>query len=363
MNNLKSICFFALITACMICGCAADDVRPRNVDDDGENDSGASQGADADSDTDTDTDADTDSDSDSDSDDEVCEEQPFKIERDAGRLMILQDLSFSMLMANKWDHARTALTSLLENPAFASIEFGFDRFPDNGDCGHLQLQLDCGPDNQDDIINALPGFEPDGATPIYCAMNNYTNANWAPGFQQQDKARFLLVVSDGEPVCARECQGMSGTPVSQSDLAAVTKALLNDRDIKTLVIGFGYEDDPTYLDAIASNGGTSFDHYIKADDQAQLESALEDVAGSIVSCIFEIQAEDPSSDPDKVNFYFDDEDDAIPRDDGCAQDSGWKWVDASHTAVEFCTESCDRLKSGKVSEVRATFGCKTVVIE
>ena len=98
--------------------------------------------------------------------------------------------------------------------------------------------------------------------------------------------------------------------------------------------------------------------------KAELESALTQVAGAVVSCTFEIQAEDPSSDPEKVNFYFDDEQDAIPRDDNCAQGSGegWTWTDNNHTHIELCEESCNRLESGEVKTLRATFGCKTVVV-
>ncbi len=49
-------------------------------------------------------------------------------------------------------------------------------------------------------------------------------------------------------------------------------------------------------------------------------------------------------------------------DDGCAQNKGWDWTDSTHTAIRFCDEACDTLQAGQVSNVTATFGCKSVPV-
>ncbi len=338
-----------------------------DTDADTDSDTDSDTDADTDTDSDTDSDGDSDSDSDSDTDTDVCQESNFEIKREAGRLMILQDFSSSMAYGSPklWDMAKSALVNVLENTAFTAIEFGFDIFPDSGDCNVGTLQFDCAPNNQSSIIAELNSINPkatNSATPIYCAMKNYLNSSWAPGFVAPGKSPYLLVVSDGKPVCAVECKGMNGTPVSSSDLSSVTDDLL-DAGIKTFVIGFGYDDNPAYLDAIAGSGGTGVTSYIPASDDQELEDALSEVLGSVVTCVFELDAADPQANPDKVNLYFDDDTNAIPMDQDCAQGGeGWTWTDSNHTHVELCDDSCEKLKSGDAQTVKATFGCKTVVV-
>ncbi len=349
--------------------CVASDGRAIRAPSGGESstDPDASTGTDldgdADSDADTDSDADVDGDADTDANTVVCEEKPFDIARDAGRLMILMDLSDSMSNSNRWTEAQAAVTNVLTNPSFADIEFGFDVFPDN-DCVAKTLQYDCAEDNASAITGSLPSYTPDGLTPLYCAMMNFLDPAYAPGCSAPGKAQYLLVVSDGQPSCSKkECISGNWDHPTAGDMGDLTSDL-GGAGIKTFVIGFAYQDSPDFLNSIASNGGTGVNQYIEAGDNVELESALTQVAGSVVSCTFEIQAEDPSSDPEKVNFYFDNETNAIPRNDDCAQGSGegWTWTDGNHTHIEICEQSCERLESGDVSTLRATFGCKTVVV-
>ena len=100
-------------------------------------DAGRGSDTDTDTDTDSDTDADTDSDTDSDSDtgDAICDETDFSIKLAPVRLMILQDMSYSMADPavadpTNWSHTVPALNTMLTNWTATQIEFGWDIFPD-----------------------------------------------------------------------------------------------------------------------------------------------------------------------------------------------------------------------------------------
>jgi hypothetical protein len=317
-------------------------------------------------DADVDTDGDGDSDSDTGS---VCDEQNFEIERVPVRLMILQDMSYSMSdpeVANPthWTHARPALIALLINWTGQGIEFGFDIFPDSNQAFYgchvtAPIQIDAALDNEQQIIGFIEGYTPYGeSTPLWCAMDNFTEPGYAPLFTADGGQPYLLVVSDGEDLCGTGCQ--IGGAASAGEMGMVTAQLLGN-GIKTFVIGFGSGVSAAQLNAIAQNGGTPFTTYFNAQNGEQLQEALETVAASVVSCVWDIEEPAATADPDNVNFYFDDE--VVPYDENCEMGIGWTWTDESHTQVEFCDGACDQLVAGGVDEISAMFGCPTVVIE
>ncbi|MBW2277400.1 MAG: hypothetical protein JRF63_07900, partial [Deltaproteobacteria bacterium] len=201
--------------------------------------------------------------------------------------------------------------------------------------------------------------------PLYCAMYNFTLSTYAPGLSSGDEPGFLLVVSDGQPTCTKlECED-SWDNVFPADMGAIT-ADLAAAGIKTFVIGFDYAtaDDPAFLEQIAANGDTGYD-VIMVDDEIGLIEALQDVAGTVVSCSYEVAVPDDSVDPDLVNFFFEygDEDQVVPYDEGCADGSGWMWGNPEHTLVVFCEEACAELGGGEVTGVTVEWGCETVEVE
>ena len=96
-------------------------------------------------------------------------------------------------------------------------------------------------------------------------------------------------------------------------------------------------------------------------NQQELEDALNTIGSSVVSCVYEMQPGD-DVDLDKVNIYFDD--DVVGwNQDGCdTLAKGWTWVDNNKDKVEFCKEACDKLQSGDVKKISATFGCPTQIV-
>jgi len=361
---------FLLVLSCflftaLITGCNPDDGTARYAE--GEDyQYGADGDTDTDSDSDTDTDTDADGDGDAgDDDDDVCDEQDFPIEWEVVRVMILQDISASMQSDNKWTQAVGALTTMLTSPNISGIEFGLDVFPDVQDGQGCKVTdpppIDISAGSNTGIVQWLNSQYPNGAsTPLWCGLDFYNTYTNTP-LHDPEIQGYLLVVSDGEDLCGTGCSIWgSATPVQ---LGQVTAGLLANHNIRTVVIGFGAGAEPNQLNAIAQNGGTIFNQYLDAMNQAELEQALLEISEAVVSCRFDLKSPDATADPDEVNFYFDG--DVVPQDPTCHDEAGngWNWVDDEHTTIEFCGQYCEDLRTGQVDEVSAAFGCNTVVID
>ena len=132
---------------------------------------------------------------------------------------------------------------------------------------------------------------------------------------------------------------------------------LVDSGITLYVVGIAASDWTAVLNQMASHGGT--DAAIMVDDPTSIEDAFEAITGTVASCEWEIGEPDPDADPNFVNFYFDDE--QVPMDAEGECDEGWAWANEEETRVIFCGSFCDRLLSGSVGNVRATYGCPTLI--
>jgi hypothetical protein len=342
-----------------------------------------SAGADADGDSDSDSDGDGDTDGDGDADadsdtDTICDEQDFAIEIAPVRLMILQDMSYSMAdpeVANptNWSQARPALVNLLTDWAGEQIEFGFDIFPDDTSTAfqgcHTEgpVIFDTAAGQEGQIIDYLNGNTPDGAaTPMFCGMADFLDTGYAASFTDAQADSYLLVVSDGADNCGEGCcttLNPFAHPecwATEGEFVTMTQQLV-DAGIRVFVIGFGEGVDESQLNAIAQSGGTDFTTFFDANDSQSLQDALEIIAASVVTCVYNIDSPDASADPDNVNFFFDGE--VVLYDEGCAEGIGWTWVDEDHTQVEFCQGPCAELQGGTVTTISAKFGCPTQIVE
>jgi hypothetical protein len=366
-TKMKSIFLFGALLAAAALPLACEGTgSPAN---DGDADSDADSDTDTDSDADSDTDSDTDSDADGGSDtDTVCDEQDFDIAYVPVRLMLAVDFSGSMIInAGRWEAAQAAMTSMLTTFE-GDYLFGFDTYPDVS--GSMSCAVggpvwfDCDAGQESDIIGWLDSNAPVSGSgdPLVMEMDTLlTDATYAPGCTSGalPGERYLVVVSDGDDCCGPE--GAYNCSNSYVDEIVDRTSQLLLAGIKTIAIGYSESADAAAMDAIAANGGSEFTSYLSANDETALIAAFETIAGSIVSCIFEIEEPDASADPDNVNFYFDDE--VIPYDEGCAGGTGWTWVDEEHTTVQFCDAACAQLQGGGVENVSAKFGCPTVEIE
>jgi hypothetical protein len=371
---LIQFCLFLFLTSCdeekvpspnsreNVNGIPDDDTAENEADESSIAD-GASD-ADADADVDADLDDPPDTSANNNEENEVCASLDFAIESQPVRLMILQDVSGSMVQdqepPTKWDQAKEALTTMFTTYEKA-IDFGFDRFPNNNWCNVAPPAiLDVAHNQTSEILSRLAGINPVGNTPLLKAINNFAQTEYAPVFTDGHFPSYLLVVSDGEDTCGLTQGIFRQGQASPEELATATKKL-TDMGINTFVIGFGDGVNPDELNAIASNGGTGIDEYLVATDKQSLEDALTAVGVQVLSCVFNIAIEnEPKVNLDDANFYFDGK--VVGRDDGCATEKGWTWTDDTRSKVTFCKAACNKLKNRKVEKVEAKFGCPSVII-
>jgi hypothetical protein len=378
--SAKNICALMIaLLAATVLGCAD---SPDEYSDNDQETGGGDGDSDSDMDTDTDTDNDIDGDSDADTDADaegdtdtgtgkLCDERDLNIKPAPGRLMLLLDMSSSMLdplasgQPNKLTQATEALTGLLETFKGKGIEFGLDLFPDgsadpNGTdrCGvGNPVLIDCGMDKEQTIIDELHREHITGATPLLCAMENFTDPSYAPDYSSVDGNNILVVVTDGGDNCGTKCVELNEM-VSMTTFGRMSETLCQEHGIKTVAVGFGEEANEKQLNAIAENGCTEYTEYIQTDNRDELQAALQMTAGLIIKCAFKVENIDVTADPNLVNMYFDDT--LIRYDQDCANGSGWTWTSDSYDELKFCQEACDLVNSGQVDNVHATFGCATV---
>lgn len=226
---------------------------------------------------------------------EICEGQEFLPDRRVA-VMILQDLSFSLTVPldgkPKWNHAREALNAMLTDPDFEAmgIQFGFDYFPDTTNpvsprtnqpvygCGvDDPVVVDLDVNTKPQIIDWLNTHEPNGATPLHCALSKFTDPNYAPKFFNADADKYLLLISDGADACGADCVSNDDETrwATVDQLAQVTRQL-HDLGINTIAIGFGTAVAPDELNAISREGGV-FDEYLDAFNADDLQEAFQTI--------------------------------------------------------------------------------------
>lgn len=233
---------------------------------------------------------------------DLCNAEEFVPNRPV-YIMLLQDMSLSLTVdvdgKSKWQHAKDALTSILTDPVYKDIgiRFGFDYFPDTSvnrnaankpvyGCGvddPVVVDADLNTDAQ--IIEWINSNEPNGATPLYCAINKFNDPNYAPKFINANGDRYLMVISDGADACGIDCASNEDMQqfASEDQLAQVTSQLRDQigqgggqEGIRTVVIGFGDSVAPHELNAISQAGGI-LDEYLDARTSEDLQRAFKTV--------------------------------------------------------------------------------------
>ena len=295
-----------------------------------------------------------------------CGEQtePIEVENlgDPPDLLIVLDRSGSMAdpipsfppdFTPKWQIMRNAL-----NPVAAAnddnIRFGLLEFPEDNDCGVTAgaVKVPININQAPEIASYFASRNPNGNTPAQAGLQRaLTHYQSIP---VNTAGRYVLFATDGEPNCS------SGDPAAET-VAAVT-ALAN-AGIKTFVIGFGggFVDDSVLNDsAIAGQvprpGGPP--HYYAANNAAELDAALQAIAGGIVvpSCSYSLATLPP--DPDNVTVTLDGM--VVPR--STNHTNGWDYYPDAGTITFFGTY-CDQIQAGAVGEVSFSYGCPGPVID
>ncbi len=95
------------------------------------------------------------------------------------------------------------------------------------------------------------------------------------------------------------------------------------------------------------------------------QAALDTIAASVITCIYDIEIDDEDVDYDEVNFFFtvNGTEEVVPYDEDCNAATGWHWVGTDHAQIEFCDAACDQLQGGDVTAIRGEFGCEQIIID
>ena len=275
-------------------------------------------------------------------------------------LLLVMDRSCSMQDpidgTPKWTIAANAISQLAQQYA-GRIRFGLEFLPDPnaGDdtCSVSRIEVPVGPGNESTIASLLtksisrsdPNYPSNPCTtPISSALSE---AAADSDLSDTSRPEFTALITDGEETCADANDGTIQT---------ITGML--QRGIKTFVVGFGSDADPGSLNSFAAVGGvpnqSGPNQFYDATDQAGLQAALSSIAQASLSCTLQLQQPLPGGDPSLLYVFFDKMAPAVTRD--TTHQSGWDY-DSTTDSITIYGSSCDDLKSGKITDVEAVYGC------
>lgn len=357
----------------------------RKLPGEGPIDGGLEHPADADADGAEDTGGDAGGDSDLPDTGLVCDEMDLPVTRVTPRVLIVLDRSNSMGHDGYWDPVREAVYSVT-NALETRIAFGLMVFPrtdgrqacagSENPCEPARSPtLSCNANYASRIRGALRDLRTCGGTPT--AMTLDAAAEYfreIPSFDHvprpRDSLGHVLLATDGAPNCNEDlppstcrctgsrdaCEDHAGNCLDdERTLQAISD--LRDVEVDLYVLGIAVSEWVDVLDEMALQGGTEAAYMV--DEPLEIEEELDSITEGLTTCEVVVRPPEPVADPNKVNFYV--EGVRVPRDSEGDCDEGWTWMDDQHEHVVFCGSWCERLRSGEVDDVIATFGCPTLI--
>jgi hypothetical protein len=247
---------------------------------------------------------------------------------------------------SKWVEMTKALNTSLAASA-ATVNYGLKFFPEDSACGVSDgAAVPIAPNNGTAIASAIALTLPGGHTPTASAL---ASAGRYLTTLNRRNPRFVLLATDGEPTCDPD-----------ADTASVTEtANLLAAGIPVFVIGIATAGrGDTTLNNIANAGGRArvgTPAYYPVETAADLSAAIAAIGGQIASCTFTVAKPDPPLDAD--NVAVDANGMRVPKSDT----DGWRYG-PNMTSIELTGSWCDRIQSGMITNIQATFACTGIVI-
>jgi hypothetical protein len=306
---------------------------------------------------------------------DVCEVARVTADPQTPDMMIVLDRSGSMKdrNVNRWDPSVSALRKVTMQLQ-SKIHFGMAMFPDPmaqgggfldclldpaacdaATCAPGRVVVDIAPDNAAAIDAALTNASPGGGTPtpgtLNALLDTYAAAPADP--DALAPAKFILLVTDGQPTCPNGGGGM----VTQPDIDASNAAIeaLAQKGVRTYVIGYdttgaGNEDLKAVLDGFAQRGGTGDTEHHPVEDEASLLAVLESITGKIASCSYELESAPPRA--DYVRVMLDGRQVNLDDPDG--------WALIGEKTVELRGAACDALMTPTTHALDVQVECEVV---
>ena len=183
-----------------------------------------------------------------------------------------------------------------------------------------------------------------------CQTNTFAALHFASqleALKDPTRGNYAMLITDGEATCLNETRWPLMGSLAQIDTLL---GEMSSAGLPTYVIGFGDAVDPIALASHATAAGTQRDTepaYYQADSAEELDEAIRQIAGSIVSCDFSLDSQPPNQ--EELYVFFDDEERLEPD-----ENNGWV---LSGQTLSFRGSACARLRSHEVEDVDVVFGC------
>jgi hypothetical protein len=259
------------------------------------------------------------------------------------------------------------------------IKWGLEFFPSDDSCGvGATVDVAVASMNATQITNAINGKSPGGSTPTRTGIDNgvkYLSALTDPN------PKYILLATDGEPNCSAgggacscpaplvqmgnqcclgplctPCPGsVPGGPDGPGAIDAVDKAA--KAGIGTFVIGIATDSSAEgVLNDMATKGlhpRPGAQKYYPVANQNDLVTAINTIAGQIISCNFPLAM--PPSAPDLVDIFVNGM--KVTRDPN--HQNGWDFG-PGNSSIQFYGAACTSLQSGSAQQVQAIYNCPPI---
>ncbi len=332
-----------------------------------------------------------------------CGEQEFVLEAVPPNVVLVLDKSGSMVQ-QQWDADNDPATpdetrwrslhnvvSFVVGTFEAEINFGAVLFPSTsvtmqtaelgaGSCVvNAQPEVPVAATNGAGVLDGIPGASAvgtiNGATPatagVQTAIDHLNTLD-------ENIDRFMILITDGAANCSADAdtsmcpgQGCGLMEDYDTNLPLVVGEAFETDGVPTFVIGIDIVDalvgdDPAdgqvgantfvELNTVAEAGGRAREgdeKFFNATNEMELQAALAEIAGQVVSCTIPL-SEEPT-DPDFVEIEIGGM--TFERVENCETDDGWVYSnpEGPYDAIELCNGACDALAES--GELDATFGC------
>jgi hypothetical protein len=237
----------------------------------------------------------------------------------------------------RWSAVKPAVTDTVANAK--DVNWGLKFFPTAGvaQCSVSNtMEVEIGPNNADTIKGQVDNATVSLSTPTTAALKAATTYLKS---LTDNRPRFILLATDGEPNCANGQINRTDVPGA----ANAAKAAY-DAGFPVFVVGIG--PNLGNLSQLASAGGTK-DYYPVSSPQ-DLVNAFADISKVVASCTFTLSSTPP--DINNIGVYLDKN--LVEKD----PTNGWSLGGGNKTVI-LNGDSCDKVTSGKATEVQLLFGC------
>ncbi|KIG19354.1 hypothetical protein DB30_03910 [Enhygromyxa salina] len=207
--------------------------------------------------------------------------------------------------------------------------------------GFLATTVGAGSNNGDSVNNqGLIEYLCDSGDPETSTGKSLQAQVGNPSLQDLMRDNAILLITDGAESGQCVDNGNNG-PTAAGNLFG--QAI----PVKVFAVGFGGAN-LSEVNNIAQAGGTGTGYL--ADQAAELDMALAQIANAVATCTFELDQVPP--DPNEIFVFFDKDPAGVPND----PNNGWTYDPMTNT-VTFHGTACEAIKSGVIVDIDIVYGC------